>query len=371
MKTVFAGGAIALALSTATPSAHAGDLAGTAADPAIVALGRRADAHGPAGTTADHVHHRGDLMIGAMWMHEDQRGTNRRGTAPVTDGELAEAGYASRVSAMTMDMAMLHVMWAPSERVTLMVAPSWMRMRMVMLGLPESAAGAESGGEESGEPGGEAGHGHHHGLAPGERMAMTVAGLGDTRIGAIVALAGRPALSAHAALELSVPTGSVTRRDPTGTYLHYGMQGGSGTWDIVPSLTVRGAAPAFGWGAQVRWLRRLERRNEAGFRFGHRVTATAWLSRPLGQALAASARVAWSDEGAIAGHYNGAHNHDTPPDHQENYGGRRLELGAGLNLVGGRHWRLGAEALVPVYQRVNGIQAPRRWSASLSASRMF
>ena len=100
----------------------------------IVALGHRADAHGPSGTMEDHMHKSGDLMFGLSWMHEDYRGTNQRGSAAISDADIVAAGFTSRTKAMTMDMAMLHVMWAPSDRVTLMAMPSWMRMEMTMLG---------------------------------------------------------------------------------------------------------------------------------------------------------------------------------------------------------------------------------------------
>lgn len=353
MKTVLSGGALALPLLLCAQSVQAQEA------PAIIALGHRADAHGPAGTMGDHVHKSGDLMIGLMWMHEDYRGANRSGTAQISDDQIAAAGYTVKADAMTMDMAMLHVMWAPSDRVTFMLVPSWMRMDMTMKGLPMTM----TEGTGTGHAG--------HTLAPGQTMSHSVEGLGDTQFGALVALSRRPALSAHAGLMVSAPTGKVTRRNASGSYMHYMMQGGSGTWDLNPSFTLRGVSERFGWGVQAAYLFRAENRNEAGFRFGDRFTATAWASKPLTARFALSGRVAWSDEGAIKGHYNGAHNHASPPDRQANYGGQRLDAGLGANLVVGESWRLGAEATLPVWQKVNGIQSPRRFGANVSVSRMF
>lgn len=202
-------------------------------------------------------------------------------------------------------------------------------------------------------------------------MSHSVQGIGDTQFGALVSLSRRPALSAHAGLMVSAPTGSVTRRSASGSYLHYMMQGGSGTWDLNPSITLRGLAPGFGWGVQASYLFRAEDSNAAGFRFGDRFAATGWASVPVTARLSLSGRAAWSDEGAIAGHYNGPHSHSSPPDRQANYGGKRLDLGGGANVVVGESWRLGMEATVPVYQKVNGIQLPRRWAGNLSVSRMF
>ncbi len=355
MMNIMMRGALALPLLLAAPMARA-EFAEAEAD--IVALGLRPEAHGPAGTMADHVHKRGDLMIGLMWMHEDFGGANRRGSRPVADAEVSAAGFATKADAMTMDMAMLHVMYAPSNRVTLMLVPSWMRMKMRMEGLPGA----------SGD-----GHGGHggHALLPGETMTHAVSGLGDTQIGALVSLSRRPQLSIHSGLVVSAPTGKATRKDADGTYLHYMMQGGSGTWDLNPSLTVHGANASFGWGAQAAYLFRAENKNQAGFRFGDRFTATVWASKPLLPQVSLSGRLAWSDEGTIEGHYNGPHSHSSPPDRQANYGGQRLEGALGVNAIVGGRVRIGAETSLPLFQNVNGIQLSKRFGANLNASTMF
>ena len=348
-------GALALPFVLAASTARA-DEPVVVANPEIVALGLRPEAHGPAGTMADHVHKSGDLMIGLMWMHEDFGGANRSGTDAIDDTAIVAAGYAVKANAMTMDMAMLHVMYAPSDRVTLMIVPSWMRMGMTMEGLPASNMTTTHGG---------------HMLMPGERMSHAAEGIGDTQFGALIALSRRPQLLVHAGLMASAPTGSVTRKNADGSYVHYMMQGGSGTWDLNPSLTVRGQTHGLGWGVQASYLFRAQDANKAGFRFGDRFAATGWLSAAVSSRLSLSARAQWSDEGAIKGHYNGAHSHASPPDRQGNYGGQRLELGLGANLVVGSTLRLGIEASVPAWQKVNGIQLPKRFGANSSVSVMF
>lgn len=357
MKTALICSALALPVALCAAPSLAQDRA-FGADADIVATGFRPDAHGPAGTMADHVHKSGDLMIGLMWMHENYGGANRRGTKKLADMDIAEAGYAVKAKSMTMDMAMLHVMYAPNDRVTLMLVPMWMRMGMSMQGLP--AHGMDGSGSHSG-----------HMLMPGETMSHSVEGIGDTQVGALVSLSRDPGLSAHAGMMLSVPTGKVNRRSADGTYVHYMMQGGSGTWDLNPSLTIHGLSEHFGWGVQTSYVFRAEERNKSGFRFGDRLTATAWLSKPLGPRLSLSGRLAWSSEGRIRGHYDGAHKHASPPDRQENYGGERIEAGLGANLSIGERLRLRAEASLPVYQNLNGIQSPKRFGANATVSMMF
>jgi len=362
MNTLFLRGALAPALllcAQAAP-AHANDMA----DPAgpIIAAGLRADAHGPAGTMADHLHDAGTLMIGLNLMREDWRGHELRGASRIPDADIAAAGYTSKSDAMTMDMAMIHVMWAPSDRVTLMAVPTWMRMEMTMKGLP--------GASGTGAHGGHGGHGGH-GLDPGETMKHSVEGWGDTQFGALVSLSRRPALSAHAGLMVSAPTGKVDRRNADGRFVHYMMQGGSGTWDLLPSLTVHGLAGDFGWGAQASYVFRAEKANASGFRVGDRFAATAWASHAVTPRASVSARLAYSWEGRIMGHYNAAHNHSSPPDRQPNYGGKRIDAGLGGNLVLGDRLRLGIEGTAPLWQRVNGIQTPRRFGASANIAVMF
>jgi len=351
MKATILRGALALPLALAAQPL----LADQSTEAEIVAAGFRPDAHGPAGTMADHVHKRGDLMIGLMWMHEDYGGANRSGTDPIGDTAIAAAGYASKADAMTMDMAMLHVMYAPSDRVTLMLVPSWMRMGMTMKGLPATMGGMSSG----------------HMLMAGRTMDHAVQGLGDTQLGALVALSRRPELSAHTGLMVSAPTGNATRKSAGGGYVHYMMQGGSGTWDLNPSFTLHGTTAAFGWGAQASYLFRMQKENTAGFRFGDRFAATAWLSKPVSAKLSLSTRLAWSSEQTIAGHYNGPHSHASPPDRQANYGGDRVEGSLGFNAILGQRLRIGGEVSAPLYQRVNGIQLPKRWGANISTAVMF
>lgn len=354
MNNKLLGGAFALPLALCAVPACAQEVSNE--EIAVTAL--RPDAHGPAGTMSDHVHKQGDLMLGLMWMHESYGGANRSGATPLTPAEVAAAGYTVLGSKMTMDMAMLHVMYAPNDRITLMLVPSWMRMGMTMEGLP-AVAGAPASS-----------HGGHS-LMPGQTMAHSVQGIGDTQFGALVSLSRRPALSAHAGLMVSAPTGKSDRRNADGSYVHYMMQGGSGTWDINPSFTLHGAGRHFGWGAQVAYLFRAEDANSAGFRFGDRFSATAWASKPVTHTLSLSTRLAFTREGAIKGHYNGAHSHASPPDRQGNYGGTRIDAGLGANLIVAKRVRLGLEAALPVYQNLNGIQLPRKFSGNVSASLMF
>jgi hypothetical protein len=179
----------------------------------------------------------------------------------------------------------------------------------------------------------------------------------------------------HVSLGLGAPTGAVDIKGSDGRFTHYGMQLGSGTWDFLPGLTYAGNSGPWSWGAQTSAIVRLEDLNDSGFRFGDQYQGTLWLGRRLTDAISASARIMHSAQGTVGGHYNGPHNHSSPPDLQANYGGDFTEVGIGLNLAlaGGALAgnRLGIEAVLPVRQDVNGFQQKRESTLFLSWALAF
>ena len=322
------------------------------------AVGTAPEAQGPAGMMGDHVPHVGEFMLGLTWSHERHDGANYTGTRKASDAEIAAAGFTVRAKSMTMDMVMAHVMYAPNERITLMAMPMWMRMEMTMLGIAMPPMGTD--------------HVGHHTLMPGETMTHAVSGIGDTKLGALVALSRAPKLSAHAGLLVSAPTGSVSRKNDDGSYVHYGMQPGSGTWDLEPSLTLRGKlTDRLSWGAQASGVIRLDHTNRSGYALGDRVAASVWTAARLDDRFSLSARLSYSDQGKIRGHYDGPHNHLSPPDRQANYGGQMVEAGLGANAVIARGLTLGAEANLPIHQDLNGFQLRKDFGLNFNISQTF
>jgi hypothetical protein len=326
------------------------------------------DDHAPAGVMFDHLHKAGEWMLGYRFSFEEAGPGMRRGGRSATDDEIATAcGHAAcsmAVSDMTMQMHMLDLMWAPSDRLTLMVMPMWMSHEMDMraLDLPPPPEG-----EEEGEHGGHGGHAgpHSHG----------VEGIGDTLFGALVRLVETERSGAHLGLMVSAPTGAVDRKNADGTFVHYGMQSGSGTWDFVPSVTATGEAGRWSWGAQASGVVRLKEENDSGYRLGDVFEVTAWGSVQLTDWVSANVRLEHVTAGAIEGHFNGAHNHSAPPDLQPNYGGEFADVGLGLNLVVPRGplagHRFAVEWLEPVMDEPNGFQAERAGVLQVAWSKAF
>ncbi|HCJ42929.1 MAG TPA: hypothetical protein DHV58_02645, partial [Erythrobacter sp.] len=228
--------------------------------------------HPAAGLMNEHTHDGGEFMIGLRYTRSSYSGANRAGTRTLSDAEVFAAGYSVRGSDMVMDMVMLDVMYAPNDKLTLMVMPHWMRHTMTMVGIDPGNTGM---GDMAmgGMPMGDMDRGHS-GMAFGQTMTHATQGIGDTLVSASYRLAHQPRFKAHATLGLWSPTGKVDRKNSDGTFVHYMMQSGSGTWDIEPSVTVSGQAGMIGWGAQASYRWRTEDANKSGFAFGDKAQAT-------------------------------------------------------------------------------------------------
>lgn len=319
--------------------------------------------HPAAGLMNEHMHDGGEAMVGVRWQRFRNAGANRSGTGEISDEAIHAAGYTARTASMEMDMVMLDLMFAPTDDVTLMVMPHYMWHRMTMLGIDPLAG---LGGD---------GHGGHHSIPFGETMTHSTDGFGDTLVSASYRLARSAGFGAHATLGVWVPTGRAGIKDEDGNFVHYGMQPGGGTWDIEPSLTVYGRSGSLGWGAQGAYRYRTEDHNESGFAFGDLGRLSGWVSYAASGSVGVTGRLEYTHEGKVQGHYNAGHNHAAPPDRQENYGGDVARAGVGVNIAlpVGRSDRpqLGAEVSVPLYQDLNGIQAPETWRLSLAVSQAF
>lgn len=318
----------------------------------------------PAGVMAGHLLNRaGDMMLGYRFMHS-RDGSEKllRGARPASDAEVLQQGCAPQLCysvprRMTMRMHMLELMFAPTDHLTLMLMPQFVDMQMDVRGLPGAPL----------PPAGSHVHNAEH----------STGGLGDTSVYALLGLVDTPGQQLHVGLGLSIPTGEVGltfRRshqlDPG--LLDYGMQLGSGTWDLKPSLTFTGQQGRWGWGGQINATLRVQNENKSGYALGDMAQITAWGSYGLNDALAVTLRGVYTALGAIRGTFKEAHPQTGTMDFAGNYGGRYGDVGLGLNAVlgeGGQH--LSLEWLQPVSTRVKGYQLDRRGALALAWGYVF
>jgi hypothetical protein len=325
--------------------------------------GRRSHAHGvgraPAGVLLDHMlPDAGGLALGYRYMLGRQAGDLLHGASSVGDARVAAFGCDAEPCRtaprrMNMQMHMLEWMYAPTDWLNLMVMAQFADMSMDVRALPGAPADVHGA------------HDHSTG-GPGDTLGFVLLELAETETQRL-----------HVGVGLSAPTGDVgqklrrTHQQDVG-YIHYGMQLGSGTWDLLPSLTWVGRSDAFRFGGQVSSVHRLEHENRSGYALGDAFQVTAWGGYAFADWLTVSLRGVYSLQGTLRGEYDGLHADSGPMDFPDNYGGQFWDLGLGVEAtlpdgyLAGNHFAL--EWLEPIHDDVNGYQLERagtlfaRWS---------
>lgn len=310
-----------------------------------------ADRHGPIGVMGDHRHRAGEWMISYRFMHMDMDGMRKGGRA-IADKDIVTTvanpfpGPATvRVVPveMTTEMHMIGAMYAPSDRMTLMAMVNYLDRDMDLMTY-QGMMGAE----------------------PLGGFSTASSGFGDTRVSALWGLFDTRQHSVHLNLGVSLPTGSIRQRasvlTPMGETmkmrLPYGMQLGSGTWDLEPGITYNGYRGIYAWGAQYRATLRLGENSE-DYTLGDRHQFTAWGSARAADWLSMSLRLTYSHQDDISGR-DPLISAPVTTANPDSYGGERVDLGIGVNLAGQggalRGHRLALEYELPVSQNVNGVQ---------------
>ncbi|WP_395703205.1 DUF3570 domain-containing protein [Aquabacterium sp.] len=299
----------------------------------------------------------GRWMLGLRLVNQRDAGELRPNGQPVSDDQwrteaCQPVACSTRPQRMTMQMQMLDIGYGLGEGLGLMLMPQYISAAMdsrLLEGGPPPDGPVHFGRHDS------AGWGD----TPLHLLWQPAAGQGRWTLG----------------LGLSLPTGRTDLRhrrshQQDGLPQDYGMQPGSGTWDLLPSLGYQDAAGPWAWGAQALATWRGQARNGAGYALGHRLDASAWLGRRVAPWLQLTLRAAASGQGRVRGERAELATSGSAADHPANQGGRWHELGLGAVIDGlPGAWQGSAfafEWLQPLDSRVNGYQPTR--SGTLVAS---
>lgn len=316
----------------------------------------------PAGVMFGHVLDRaGDFMVGYSFLYGEADGTMKHGSASVADAEVVanacgSGGCTTTPERMKMGMHMFHLMYAPTDWLTLSVMPMLINKEMSMRPL-RGTAGSDL-------------HEHPH----------SADGLGDTRVAGLVKLLDGGTHDLHAGIALSIPTGDIDLTldgtDASTSELQgYGMQLGSGTWDLIPSVTYTGSRGSWSWGGQVSATVRLESENSLGYRLGDQFQATAWAGYKLKPWLTTTLRGVYTDRAGIHGESRRANAQTSPTDFTDNYGGSFWDVGVGLELgtAEGRfsNHTLQLEWVEPVQHDYDGYRLEREGKLNVAWSYHF
>ena len=321
-----------------------------------------ASAHAPIGVMGDHMHHKGEWMLGARYMHMEMSG-NRNGTSNLSNDYIT-ANIANRFYGvagqpatlrvvpenMSIDMEMFSAMYAPSDWLTLMIMSNFIQKDMRLI----TYAGMTGTNI--------LGHFNTHS-----------AGWGDTKLTGEFRLYDDAVNHVQINLGVSVPTGSIKKTGqalaPSGMSMNmrlpYAMQLGTGTYDALPGIGYNGHKDKWRWGAQYSAEIPLDSQNDEGYRWGDKHSLTAWGSYEWAQWISTSARLTGTTQGKIKG-IDPAIIAPVQTADPENYGGKELNLSLGVNLIGIRgpltDQRLAIEATAPLYRDLNGPQMEKDWS---------
>jgi hypothetical protein len=325
------------------------------------AHGQRPDLHAPIGVMGEHAHAKGEWMASYRFMRMSMQ-PNRIGETDVPVASILRpvGTYGAAPTDMTMDMHMFGLMYAPSDRVTLMAMLPFLDLTMDhvnMMGVP---------------------------------FTTESTGFGDLGVSALVVLLDTDDAQILLNAGMSFPTGSIDRTDVTpvsngaNVVLPYPMQLGSGTWDLRPGLTYSGRAEHFSWGAQAMGTIRLGR-NDQNYRRGHAYQVTGWGAWKIARWISASGRLAWDQWFDVVGQDSRLTSPNTsiwptagdfiPTADPDLRGGERLDIGPGINLLvpSGPFAgvRLAVEALFPVYQSLDGPQLAEDWTIIVGTQYAF
>ncbi len=308
----------------------------------------------PISIMGDHTHHAGEWMVSYRYMYMDMDGMHR-GSDAVSAAQVFGAGYVISPHRMTMDMHMLGVMYAPTDDLTLMAMLPYSTMEMSHVIDP--AAGMLVM------------------LNSGSGFFTTESsGIGDLKLTALADLYQKGPHHLHGGIGFSLPTGSISERDivpgPGGRLsrqLPAAMQPGSGSLDLLPSLTYRIDGESWSVGVQAAGVIRTQS-NWHGYRLGHRFDLNTWASWAPCEWVAFNGGLSYHWEDELSGNQSdlllrppfAPARLTVPTAFGANFGGQRIEALVGVNFqvpdgpLGGH--RLGFDVRLPLWQDVNGYR---------------
>lgn len=226
---------------------------------------------------------------------------------------------------MAMHMHMLEVMYATSDRLTLMLMGDLMFHNM----------------------------NHAHAPGFGEDHSHNTSGLGDLRLSGLYKIYDKKNQRMHTELGFTIPTGNIN------FFEGYNMMLGSGTVDLISGLTWLAQRERTSFGAQVSGQFSFYE-NKNNYRLGERVNATAWTAYVMSEWFSPLIRLDFNHRGNISGQDPNLDPSVDPARDPNLQGGQRLDAGLGLNFYvrqgSLRGTRFAFEGLLPLYQNLDGPQ---------------
>ena len=299
----------------------------------------RPDAHAPIGVMGDHLHEKGGLMLSFRYMNMIMDG-NKAGTDNINNDDIYES-FMVAPQEMSMHMYMFGIMYAPSDKLTLMLMQNVVKKDMDLTARMMM-----------------------NGMTMMRDFSTSSSGLGDMKLGIMYGLFNNHKTSLHLNAGLSIPLGDIENRDDTpmmnDAKLPYAMQLGSGTFDITLGTTYKMNCTNTSWGTQLLSTFRTGENSE-DYRFGNLYQLNLWGAYKLSKNFSLSARVLGVSEGKLKGEDPDLNPMMVTTANTNNYGSDKIKTFVGVNIAfpqssNFKNLRFGIEAGAPIYENYNGIQ---------------
>ena len=294
----------------------------------------RADSHAPISIMGDHTHKESEVMLSyrymTMKMDGYQSGSSSSNYRKARTHSLG-GHYMTIPQEMTMNMHMIGAMYATSDDLTFMVMGSYIDNEMKVI---------------------------KHTNA--KKRTLESNGFGDTKIAILRKLANNDNAKLHATLGLSLPTGSISKKDLMfGTKeetLGYNMQLGSGTYDVLPGFTYVYSEDTYSYGAQISSVIRVGE-NSKEYVLGNIYKSNVWFSVPFNDKRTSfSLATQLKSQGKIRGNHKDIKTIMNFAQNPDSSGSRTIDISFGINHVFADKIRAGLEYKMPAYNDVNSVQ---------------
>ena len=304
----------------------------------------RPDGHAPISVMGDHLHKKGEFMLSYRFMQMKMEG-NLSSSESISNADIYQ-NYMVAPQAMHMKMHMLGFMFAPSNKLTLMLMFNFLNNDMDL----KTKIGVD--------------------------FTTKSSGLSDLKLGCLLKLWNKNKQTLHANFGLSLPTGNIDQRDDSpmmaNSPLAYSMQLGSGTVDTFLGGTYLGQENKSSWGIQSVFNFKLTENTE-GYTRGNRFDFISWYSLKLTQNISVSSSLNYSNITKIKGKDRDLNPMTMPLFNVLNSGRTQFDLGLGTNLYFPKlkGIRFSAEVKKPLSQSISGIQMKNKLCAVFGVQYAF
>lgn len=214
----------------------------------------------------------------------------------------------------------------------------------------------------------------HMGMMGWMEMSMEpVRGVGDITVMGIYRLYTdsdlKPESALSAGVGLKLPTGSYTKKTPSGSVIHAHMQPGTGSWDPILALIYTRKLGQFLLQSDLTY--QITTENSKGYEFGDSFTANVGGKYALFRFLNVTGDLIYLNTGKSEDEKNFYFKPGSLMDDPANTGGQSIWVSPGIEILPVKNASLCVKAQLPVWEDVNGIQLVTDYSILTSISYSF